>query len=300
MKSLLTFVLGLALGILVGRVLIAPKPVVPDPAPIEALQTELAQLKQSLDEQQTELLGKEAEIVELEKSVQAYAGAAGLPEQAAAEDAPANPFMEMTKQVAAEMSANIYTTELVKLQTALDLTPEQAQAVEDFYRSQEDQHTRAMELVMSGMSMEEVHEVLMQEMENKPYQTIDQLLKELLDPAQLQAYETYEATARAEKEEANAYRELSNVQSTINMTETQKDAVFEVLYAKDYKRSSDDWKAEGVDMADPKSFLKIRQIENERLFESLAGILEPEQLEVLQAEKERELKLMEASSAWMQ
>ncbi len=101
---------------------------------------------------------------------------------------------------------------------------------------------------------------------------VDEGIRELLNDDQLAAFDTMRDADRENAIEAKANSELAGLQRTLNLTEEQKDAAFEVLT--EYATREIDKPKGGID--DNQGWMNRRQ----QKMEALSEVLTPEQLEI--------------------
>lgn len=248
-------------------------------------QTQIAELEQTLG-------AKEVEIAELQSQLDVLRSADSvLAEKEVAPAPTTNLFMENAQSMAADMMKVQKQEELEKLKRTLDLTPVQLSALKDFYAEASERESKMMGELFAGKSMEAVQEDAIAMVSEVKYHSVSQLLEDILTPEQQATYEANEEQAALERQEANAYRELSALQSQFVLDDDQKDVVFAIYYEKAYVVGPDDWEANEIDPTDPEFMFKSQMIENERLLEALSEALTPEQLEMKRLKLDAELEM---------
>lgn len=206
-------------------------------------------------------------------------------------DEAVNPFMSNMGTMAAEMMQVQYDEELEKLKRTLDLSPDQLEALEAFYKKEADQQSRLMQEMFSGKPMDEMQEDLMVEMSDNEYLMVSDLLEDILTPEQLATYEANEEREALEEKEAMAYSELSQIQRQFVLDDDQKDAVFAIFYEAEHELDPEDWESLQVDPEDPDFGIKYQEMQNERLLEALSEVLTEDQLEIQRKKLDGELEM---------
>lgn len=244
-------------------------------------------LKEQLSDQEalTDMLNKE--LSETRESLAAKLA----PEDELEEVEAGNPFMSNMQVMAVEMMDVQNQEELEKLKRSLNLTADQLEALEDFYKKESEQQSRIMQQVFSGKPMEEIQDDLMGEIDERPYFTVSDLMEDILSPEQLAIYEENEEKEALEQKEAMAYSQLSQIQRQFVLEEEQKDAVFAIFYEAEYELEPDDWESLEIDSQDPDFSVKYQEAQNERLLEALSDVLTEEQLDRHRKKLESELEM---------
>lgn len=244
-------------------------------------------LKEQLSDQEalTDMLNKE--LSETRESLAAKLA----PEDELEEVEAGNPFMSNMQVMAVEMMDVQNQEELEKLKRSLNLTADQLEALEDFYKKESEQQSRIMQQVFSGKPMEEIQDDLMGEIDERPYFTVSDLMEDILSPEQLAIYEENEEKEALEQKEAMAYSQLSQIQRQFVLEEEQKDAVFAIFYEAEYELEPDDWESLEIDSQDPDFSVKYQEAQNERLLEALSDVLTEEQLDLHRKKLESELEM---------
>lgn len=299
---LVGLMLGLILGWWLGLTIHASK--VQDAAQAAADEAAgafgTAQAERLLELEQ-HLAAKEAALAAVESELELYRVQAGErgqvkpDDEVVANEAPANPFMANVQAIAAETSRARRQEEIDKLKWSLNLTPEQIAALETYYEEESAAEAKMMEQMFSGKSMEALQQDAIEAAGDKAYHTVSQLLKDILTPEQLAAYEVNQEEEALERKEANAYRELSTMQSQFLLDDEQKDTVFAIFYEKEYAMKPEEWDAHDLDGQDPDFYIKSRSVENERLLEELSDVLTPEQVELYRKKLENETEMIRKS-----
>ena len=209
-----------------------------------------------------------------------------------AESAPAgHPFMSGMQAMAVEAVELQNQEELDELKFSLELSPEQLEALEAFYKKEAEQQSRLMQQMFSGKPMDELQEDLMVEMSDNGHFTVSDLLEDILTPEQLATYEENEERKALEQKEAMAYSQLSQIQQQFVLDDDQKDAVFEIFYEADHELDPEEWDALEIDAEDPNFGIKYQEIQKERLLEALSEVLTEDQLEIQRNKMDRELEM---------
>lgn len=151
---------------------------------------------------------------------------------------PANPFMNPTaiKKVAAAMMQQQATQKLAALKLRLNLTDDQTQAVQDLMDKQAQVQQEQMDAGMNAMLTGKMSKDDMAKMRDdaKSAQTdFDAGLQSILTPDQSADYQAYQSDVKKSANETRANTELSQIQSTLQLSDDQKDKVFTVLYQQD-------------------------------------------------------------------
>lgn len=303
MKSVILGLLGLCVGWFLG----ASYSVSPAPAAATADVSEragaagsvtterLRALEQSLVAKDRELVGLRSELAEVRSRLVSQEHAEAAEELAEGEEQALNPFMANVQSMAVESSKARKQEALEKLKRSLDLTPEQLLVIEQFYEEGSEREAMVMSKLFAGQSMETIQEETTAELSGQKYHSLKHLLKDILTPEQLETYERNQEQEALERKEANAYSQLSRLQSDFILDDDQKDAVFAIFYEKSYAVTPVDWKANGLDSSDPEFAIKSRELENDRLLEELSDALTPEQLEMYRIKLKNENEMIRQS-----
>ena len=203
--------------------------------------------------------------------------------------------MANVQSMAVESSKARKQEGLEKLKRSLDLSPEQLAALEQFYADDAEREAKVMEQMFAGKSMEAIQAEATESAMAQKYHSVNQLLKDILTPEQLETHESNKEQEALERKEASAYRELGRIQSEFLLNDDQKDAVFAIFYEKTYAMTPADWKANELDTSDPGFMIKSRALENERLLEELSDALTPEQLDMYRMKLENESEMLRKS-----
>ena len=254
----------------------------------------ISELEQSLSVKEEELVAVQSEFEDYRQAALSRAQTE-VEEEAATVEVPVNPFMAKVQAMAVESSTARKQEELEKLKLSLDLTPEQLSSIEGFYAEQAESEAAMMEKMFSGKSMEALQAEAIEASAEQKYHSVNQLLKDILMPEQLEVYETNKEQEALERKEANAYRELGTLQSNFLLDDDQKDTVFAVFYEKEYALESEDWEEHGLEPSDPEFYFKSQAIENERLLEELSDTLTPEQLKLYRLKLENQSEMIRNS-----
>ena len=172
-------------------------------------------------------------------------------------------FQDAMKKQREKLKENRVASELTRMRGSLSLTKEQEEAIGGLIEKAKPESG----FVSFGGDEEE--EGLLSKQE------VDAGIRELLDEEQLAAFDELRARDRVNAIEAKANSELASLQRTVNLTEEQKDAAFDVLT---------DFAAREVDdprnvMGEGGGWMKRR---NEKK-EALSEVLTPEQVEIYSA-----------------
>lgn len=101
-------------------------------------------------------------------------------------------------------------------------------------------------------------------------------IKQLLAPEQLESYQAYEEEERDSAYQSMANMELMQVQSLLQLSDEQKDKVFEALY-NSQKSGLSPKDANGQEITDPKAAVEKQM---DARLDALRPILTPEQLQI--------------------
>ena len=153
----------------------------------------------------------------------------------AATDKPASPFMNPTamKQMAKVMMQQQATQKLAGLKLRLKLSDDQTQAVQDLMDKQAEVQQEQMDAGMNAMLSGKMSKDDMSKLrdDSKAAQAdFDTGLQSILTPEQSADYQTYQSDTKKAANETRANTELSQIQSTLQLSDDQKDKVFTVLY----------------------------------------------------------------------
>ncbi|TVP80750.1 MAG: hypothetical protein EA353_03075 [Puniceicoccaceae bacterium] len=254
-----------------------------------------------IHELEQQLVIKDAELTSTRAEFDDYRRTATTRNQAAVDEEvtieahSSNPFMANVQAIAIESSQARRREEIEKLKWSLNLTSDQITALESFYQEESAMEASIMEQMFSGKSMEDIQKEAEGSAVDRKYHTVSQLLKAILTPEQQETYESNKEQEALERKEANAYRDLSMMQSQFLLDDDQKDAVFAIFYEKTYAVKPKDWAAYEIDSQDPESFIKSKAIENERLLQELSEVLSPEQVEIYRRKIDNEAEMIRRS-----
>lgn len=181
---------------------------------------------------------------------------------------------------------------IAELDKLLNLTDEQKA---ELNAALEKQTGKADELITRLQNGEDFSEIR-NELRGLRRGDIDPLsgLDDLLTEEQRAIYKADEEKKAARAKEANAYRALADIQTSVDMSEEQKDAVFNIFHEGAYKKNI------SVSSSDSGNFMETqverRKQENENLINELRPVLSADQLETYQAELENQVIRMEQRS----
>lgn len=260
--------------------------------PVETKDIErIRELEQRLSSKEAELVAARSELDKLH--MQTVKGQSA--EEAVTEEVPMNPFLANAQSIAAESSKAHRQEKLEKLKRSLDLNPEQLAVIEEYFAEEAEREAKMMGELFAGKSMEAIQAEVTETAMDQKYHTVNQLLKDVLTPEQLEIHEKNSEQEALERKEANAYQELGRLQTDFILNEDQKDTVFAIFYEKSYAVSPEDWEENEIDTDDPEFAIKSKALENERLLEELSDALTPEQLDAYRMKLENETEMLRKS-----
>jgi len=178
--------------------------------------------------------------------------------------APGAAIADMTKAVIKQQM----DMRLAALTSRLKLTPEQESAMRDILDKQAEIAQSMSEKMLSGkMSKDELQQAIKDQGGNGD---MDKQIQDMLSPEQAAAYQSYQTDEKKTAAETQANMELMQIQSTLNLTEAQKDKVFNVIYQQSAQQM-------GLDGSKPASLDIEAQMEAKKA--AMQSVLTPEQFD---------------------
>ena len=176
--------------------------------------------------------------------------------------APGAAMAEMTKAVIKQQM----DMKLAALTSRLKLTPEQANAISDILDKQAAIAQGMSEKMLSGkMTKAELQQAMKDQGGAADF---DKQIQDVLSPDQAAAYQTYQTDEKKTAAETQANMELMQIQSSLNLTDAQKDKVFNVIYQQSAQNM-------GLDGSKPASTDIDAQMEAKKA--AMQSVLTPEQ-----------------------
>lgn len=159
---------------------------------------------------------------------------------------------------------------LLALDSRLNLTPKQREALEEYLQKQRELDLRMRHLQMTGQSDSPERAAIQLEMAKL---TFEDYMQSILSPEQIASYQEYESETEHSRNEARAARQLSDIAQFVQMSEEQKDQAYEIFYYQAQEGSG--WDA----TMDENGQLNIETFIDQRV-KALEGVLSEDQLEV--------------------
>lgn len=197
--------------------------------PLAADPTELPRLRESLAQAQKELISLRGRASE---AGQARAEAAELRAELARQSG-SETGAETTNQISGAMGEMMKSAmeqqllgRLTRLQERLNLSPEQAQAVEDILKRQASQAAEAMQKVFSG-KMKPGDLASLRQTGAGP---VDEQIATLLSPEQKAAYQEYQQEEAVSNARLVSNAEVLQMQNALGLSQSQQDQAYAILY----------------------------------------------------------------------
>jgi len=252
--------------------------------PVEVDQAELARLRQSQTAGQLELVKLRAQAA---KTLRAEAEAARVRAELEQQTAQG---LEPTNGIAAPMAALVqgsleqtYQRRLSRMQERLNLSPAQAQAIQEILNRKAQGLAEAMKGVYSG-KIDPQKMAAFRHGEGDP----ESQIRALLSPEQQAAYAAFKEEERENQARLSANGELVQMQHALGLAEDQQDKVFAVLHDQALQQSQAE--ADGPEPANPAEAMRIVM---DRKLQALAGVLTPKQLAGYRQQEELHFKLVQ-------
>lgn len=188
------------------------------------------------------------------------------------------PMGEMMKSVMEQQ----FMGQMARLKEKLNLTPEQAQAIQEILKRQAELSSTAVQKVFSGKLGKDDMAKLGADGGNPKEQ-----IKAVLTPEQQTAYEEYQAEESSNNARLAANAEMLQMQNALGLNQEQQDKVFSILYEQSLKQM----KGEGNALSgkDPAALM---QAGLDQKLQAMQGILTPTQLDSYRQQQETQLKFM--------
>lgn len=221
-----------------------------------------------------------ASKADLQKQLDAAKTAAAAPAPAPAQQNPG--FSAMMK---AGMEQQI-ATKLLMLKTRLHLTPEQEAAVK---QALEEENKRGAEMVAKMMSGGKIDPQAMANM--KGVTSLDQTLNQILTPDQQAAYTQMKTDQKNSAAEMMASVELNQLSPLLQLTDAQKDQVYNALAQATLQTQDPNWIKANANAGNPSAFMDAQAKAKE---DALAKILTPDQLATYKQQEQSQLDMQKA------
>jgi len=210
-----------------------------------------------------------------------------------------------TKEVMAESQKMIQsiqkqkrTKEMLRLDQLLSLNDEQKAAIHEYYEDQEALQLVAMKRVSSGESIQSITNDP-ELVKGAKLQTMQSLMKDILTEEQYKTYSEDKQKQKERQRESQAYRELATIQSSLDLSDNQKDAVLQIFYDKNYEKANQEEPIEKT-LDDPLNNMITRSKEkNERLLKELSNVLSPDQLELYKVDLDAKVEQIKVAQEMM-
>ena len=137
---------------------------------------------------------------------------------------------------------------MAALTSRLKLSPEQESALHDIMDKQAQYAQDMTEKMLSGKMSKADLQKAMQQQGNLP-PDVESQMQSILSPDQYAAYQTYQNDEKKSAAEAMANAELMQIQSSLQLTDAQKDKVFSTIYQQAAQQvGADGAKPSGLDL----------------------------------------------------
>ncbi len=204
----------------------------------------------------------------------------------AADTANPSPAAGMSKMVKAVVQQQM-EMKMAALKSRLKLTDDQAQAIQDLMDKQSQVAQDMADKMMSGkMSRDEMQKAMKSGGGMSP-DDMNQQMQSILSPDQYTAYQAMQNDDKKTAAETQANVELSQIQSSLQLTDDQKDKVFTALYGQ-YAQQA------GVDGAKPSGDSTDIEGQMEAKKAALQSVLTPEQFETYSSFVDSQKKMINA------
>ncbi len=270
MKKLFIFVAGAIFGaaFYAGGQSMLFKPATPyasaDTKAIAAAKDVLAheqERKAALDKREMELK-LEAANLDVAKNAPAASGSAN------AANGGKNPAAAMADMAKVAMKQQM-DMKVTALKSRLKLGDDQVAAIQDIMDKQSQLQADMMDKMFSGKMSKDELQKAMKDQGGTPAD-LDKQMQSILTPDQYASYQTYQNDEKKSAAEAGANAELMQIQSSLQLTDDQKDKVFNAIYQQ-YSQQM------GVDGATASTASIDDQMEAKKA--ALQSVLTPEQFD---------------------
>jgi hypothetical protein len=248
---------------------------------VEIDQAELARLRQTEDALQRELVKLRGQAAGARR---AEAEAARMRTELAQQTPPdgTNQFTASMAETMKDSLEQHFQRRLKKMQERLNLSPEQAQAIQEILARQAKGFGEAVKGVYSG-KLDREKMAKLREANGKP----EDQIRALLSPEQQTAYAAFKEEETANNAHLAANGELLQMHSGLELTPEQQDKVFAILYDQTLQQ----YKEESGGSA-PTNPVEAMQAISDRKLEALKGVLTLAQLDGYRQQQERQIKFL--------
>jgi Spy/CpxP family protein refolding chaperone len=206
---------------------------------------------------------------------------APTPDNAAA--AAKSPSAAMSKMAKAAIQQQI-DMKMAALKSRLNLTDDQAQALQDIMDKQSQKASDMMDQMFSGkMSKDDLQKAMKDG--GGMGGDMDAQMKSILTPDQYASYQGYQNDEKKNAAEAQANMELMQIQTSLQLTDDQKDKVFGAIYQQAAQQM-------GIDGAKPTGGTIDEQMEAKKT--AMQSVLTPEQFDTYSKFVDSQKKMINA------
>ncbi len=266
MNKALIFIAGMVFGaaFFAGGQKIFSKPEAADTGTADAAALKAAKQILATDNQ------RKADLDKRELDLKMKAAKLEIAQNAPAADDGSNPGAKAPGAAIADMTKAVIKQQmdmkLSALTTRLKLTPEQASALSDILDKQGEVAQELSAKMLSGkMTKDELQQAMKDQGGAADF---DKQITDMLSPDQATAYQAYQTDEKKTAAETQANMELMQIQSSLNLTDAQKDKVFNVIYQQSAQQM-------GLDGSKPASSDIDAQLEAKKA--AMQSVLTPEQ-----------------------
>ncbi len=258
--------------------------------PLAADPTELPRLRESFAQAQKELISLRGRASE---AGQARAEAAELRAELARQP-DSETGGETTNQISGAMGEMMKSAmeqqllgRLTRLQERLNLSPEQAQGIEDILKRQASQAAEAMEKVFAG-KMKPGDLASLRQTDAGP---VDEQIAALLSPEQKAAYEDYQKEEAVSNARLVSNAEVLQMQNALGLSQSQQDQVYAILYDQNLAQLKGQMASSpGAAASTPAD---VMQGFLDQKVKALEAVLTPSQLERYRQQQQAQIKFLQ-------
>ena len=176
---------------------------------------------------------------------------------------------------------NSINNTLKSLQSAISLDENQKALVQSFLETQNQKLQDYRNSLAEGEF--DWREYRAKENELLGSEALSNYLSQVLNPEQMQQYNDYNELRNVDRQESDAYREISQVLRVMPLNESQKDAIYNINFNQTYRLTEDDLSVYQLDPNDPEFNQKLRTAEEERKLELYKQFLTEDQMNIYQS-----------------
>jgi hypothetical protein len=219
-------------GIFVGAVLFVSGRtlIVNDMPPVERVSADPAVLKAAQDAAarekafRDELDQREAYVIKAENKL-----GLGTPASATAAAPKADDKSKMMNAIIGSVMKSQMDMKMAALKARLNLSPDQEKAIQDILDKQAQLAQSMAGKMMDGASEDDMDKTLKDQGIDKDALNLEKQLPSILSPDQLAEYQNMQADDKKSQAEAMTNMELSSIQGPLQLSDDQKDQVFNAL-----------------------------------------------------------------------